>query len=381
MPLNFLTPKRTVFGTGALESCADDLRSLGKKALIVSGKTTVKRAAFAQLMQVLSGKETAVFSDIPSEPDDQMVAAGKLSYSKANCDCIIAIGGGSALDCAKAIAVSTVLPGNICQYAGQEINAEVPPFALIPTTSGTGSESTRYTVITDAKTNAKLLLKGDALLPKLAIVDPAFTLSMPAKLTAYTGMDALTHAVEAYTSKHANPLSDPFAIDAVKRCFESLPAAYQNGSDAKARESMAIAAYEAGVCICNASVTIVHGMSRPIGAKFHVPHGLSNAMLLAPCLAFAAKNAPERFAQLSRAVGFAQKDEPDTKAAQALIDRLKALSETLQIPSPLAYGIPKDVFYADAEQMAAEAIQSGSPANTLCPVTHENIVRLYQSLY
>ncbi len=381
MPFAFATPKRSVFGEGALESCRDDLSSLGHKPLIVTGPTTMKRDAFARLIAVLGDNPCAVFSAIPSEPDDQMVAAGVKAYLEAECDCLIAIGGGSALDCAKAIAVGVVLPGSVCAYAGQEIAADVPPFALIPTTSGTGSEATKYTVITDSATNAKLLLKGDVLLPQLAIVDYTLTMSMPPKLTAYTGMDALTHAVESFTSKRANPLSDPYAIDAVKRCFESLPVVYHDGSSAADRESMAIAAYEAGVCICNASVTIVHGMSRPIGAKFHVPHGLSNAMLLAPCLAFAAQRAPERFAKLSRAVGFANGQSSDAEAAKALIDQLKLLSKVLEIPTPRAYGIAKDDFLKVAGQMAAEAIQSGSPSNTLCPVTQEDVLTIYQSLY
>ena len=381
MPFTLMTPGRSVFGEGVLESCKDALLALGGKPLLVTGPNTVKRDAFRRLTALLDGVPYAVFSDIPSEPDDRMVAAGAALYQSENCDCIIGIGGGSALDCAKGIAVSAVLPGSVCGHAGKEIAAEVPPFALIPTTAGTGSEATRYTVITDAETNAKLLLKGDALLPKLAIVDPTLTVSMPAKLTAYTGMDALTHAVEAYTSKRANPLSDPLAVDAVKRCFESLPTATHDGSALADRESMAIAAYEAGVCICNASVTIVHGMSRPIGAKFHVPHGLSNAMLLAPCLAFAAKGAPERFAKLARAIGFAKASHSDADAAQILITQLQALTKVLDIPSPEAYGIPKDEFFARADQMATEAIQSGSPSNTLCPVSHEDVVALYQSLY
>ena len=381
MPFSIRIPKQTIFGEGALESSRDALQSLGAKPLIVSGPTTVQSDGFKRLLEVLGEPSPAVFSDIPSEPDDQMVAAGTDAYRQSGCDCIIGIGGGSALDCAKAIAVSAVLLGNICAYAGKEIEADVPPFALIPTTAGTGSEATKYIVITDSETNAKLLLKGDALLPELAIVDYTLTATMPPKLTAYTGMDALTHAVEAYTSKRSNPLSDPYAIDAVKRCFESLPMACRDGSSMADRASMAIAAYEAGVCICNASVTLVHGMSRPIGAKFHVPHGLSNAMLLAPCLAFAAQGAPERFAALARAVGFASDIHSDAEAAQALIDQLKLLTQVLGIPSPGDYGIPKSDFFAETEQMATEAIQSGSPANTRRPVSHPDVVTLYHSLY
>jgi len=381
MPYSLLTPGQTVFGADALESCREALCSFGKKPLIVTSSGMDKMPAFTKLTAMLGDTPHAVFTDIPAEPDDAMVLAGTAAYRQAGCDCVIGIGGGSALDSAKAIAASSVLPNDICSYAGQEIVADVPPLALIPTTAGTGSEATKFIVITQSGTNAKLLLKGDVLLPKLAIVDYTLTASMPAKLTAYTGMDTLTHAVEAYTSKKANPLCDPYAIDAVKRCFESLPTAYHDGGSLKDRESMALAAFEAGVCICNASVTIVHGMSRPIGAKFHVPHGLSNAMLLAPCLAFAAEGAPERFARLSRAVGFATDAQPDAEAAQALIDKLKQISKVLEIPTPGEYGIAKEDFLGMAGQMAAEALQSGSPANTLRPVTSADIVSIYQSLY
>ncbi len=380
MPFTLLTPGRTAIGEGALEFSREALRALGKRPLLVTGPTTVKREAFARLAAVLDGIPHAVFSDIPGEPDDGMVAAGAEVYRAAGCDCIIGIGGGSALDCAKAIAVGAVLPGSVCAHAGKEIVAELPPVALIPTTAGTGSEATKYTVITDAKTSAKLLLKGDALLPELAVVDYTLTVSMPASLTAWTGMDALTHAVEAYTSKRANPLADPYAVDAVKRIFQSLPAVCRMPDALSDRESMAIAAYEAGVCISNASLTIVHGMSRPIGAKFHVPHGLSNAMLLAPCLRFAAGRAPGRYAELARAAGFAADGQPDDQAAQTLIDQLQALTRVLMIPTPLQYGIPREAFLGLAETMAAEAIQSGSPGNTPCPVTAADIVSLYQSL-
>jgi alcohol dehydrogenase class IV len=360
-----------------------EFASFGRKALVVTGNTGKKGEAFQKLTALLAGVGAAyaVFSDIPGEPDDQMVAAGVAAYRAEGCDFIVGLGGGSPLDCAKAIAAGLTAEGSVCAFAGREIDAEVPPMALIPTTAGTGSEATRFTVITDRLSGAKLLLKGEPLLPRLAVVDYTFTLSAPAGLTAATGMDALTHAVEAYTSRRATPLSDPFAVDAVKRIFTSLPAAYADGGDRKARESMAIAAYEAGVCINNSSVTLVHGMSRPIGAKFHVPHGLSNAMLLAPCLTFAAKGAPERFAKLSRAVGFAGNGDSNTHAAMALIDRLAELSRTLDIPTPEGYGIAKDAFMALVPQMAAEALQSGSPANTLCEVTQADIETLYHSLY
>jgi len=383
MPYTLLTPKRSVFGEGALEASEKDFAALGKKALIVTGNIVKKGEAFQKLTALLTkiGIEFAVFSDIPAEPDDLMVDAGVAAFEAAHCDHLIGIGGGSPLDCAKAIAVKLVLPGSVCAYAGKEIVTEVAPFALIPTTAGTGSEATKFTVITDHLSGAKLLLKGDSLLPKLAIVDYTFTFSAPASLTAATGMDALTHAIEAYTSRKATPLTDPYAVDAAKRIFHSLPVVYQDGTAAKERESMSIAAYEAGVSICNASVTLVHGMSRPIGARFHVPHGLSNAMLLVPCLRFAAKGAPERFAKLSREIGFADKSDSYTHASEALIAKLLELTEELEIPTLLKYGIPESTFRESIRPMAKEALQSGSPGNTLRDVTEADIIDLYSSLY
>lgn len=383
MPYALLTPKRTLFGEGALAAAEQDIAALGRKALIVTGNIVRKGEAFAALTALLDRRSIgyAVFSDIPAEPDDAMVAEGAALYAAERCDCLIGLGGGSPLDCAKAIAVATVVPGSVCAQAGKDIALALPPFALIPTTAGTGSEATRFTVITDSVGGAKLLLRGDVLLPRLAVVDYTYTLSAPAQLTAYTGMDALTHAVEAYTSKKATPMSDVFAVDATRRILASLPTAFADGGERAARESMAVAAYEAGLAISNASVTLVHGMSRPIGAHFHVPHGLSNAMLLAPCLTFAAEGAPARFAALARAVGAAPPQAGDGEAAAALIAALQAITKRLHIPSPAAYGIPEAEYRGAIEQMAREALQSGSPGNTLRSVAEADIITLYNQVY
>ena len=190
MPYMFLTPARTVLGEGALETAEKDLLALGHKPLIVTGNVVRKGEAYRKLTELLarSGAAFTVFSDIPGEPDDRMVDAGAEAYHAGGCDCIIGIGGGSPLDSAKAIGVRMALPGWVCTHAGKEITAVLPPMALIPTTAGTGSEATKFTVITDHDCGAKLLLKGDTLLPRLAIVDYTFTLSAPPSLTAATGM-------------------------------------------------------------------------------------------------------------------------------------------------------------------------------------------------
>jgi len=376
-------PGRTLFGKGALEEAGPYIRALGTRALIVTGRVVQKSDAFASLTRVLSRHSVgwAVFSEIPGEPDDAMVDEGARAYGYGGCDFIIGLGGGSPMDCAKAIAAKVALPGRIVDYAGREIAGKLPALVLIPTTAGSGSEATRYAVITDSQRGVKLLLRGDALIPALAVVDHTFTLSAPPALTAYTGIDALTHAVEAYTSKKATPLTDPYALAAVGRIFESLPKAFSDGSDRAARESMSIASYEAGVCNSNASVTLVHGMSRPIGARFHVPHGLSNAMLLTHCLRFAAHGRPERFARLARFIGAAPNRFTDREAADSLVGAFSELTRTLNIPTLREYGIPEAEYRDAIQQMAREAIESGSPANTLCDVTEDDIIRLYESLY
>ena len=211
----------------------------------------------------------------------------------------------------------------------------------------------------------------------------AGTFPMPKRRDAFyasTGLDALTHAVEAYTSKQAQPLTDALALSAVKRIFKYLPIAYADGENETARYEMSIAALEAGICINNSSVTIVHGMSRPIGALFHVPHGLSNAMLLCKCMDFAKDGAAERFAQLSRAVGTADAADSDETAADKFIDGLFDICRKCEVPTIADYGIDIDKFIAAIPQMTADALASGSPANTRKSVGADDISAIYKAL-
>lgn len=382
MAYRFKMPAATYMGTDALYASEAAFRRLGKKALVVSGKHVTKTGAVGRLADFLGtlGIDWELFNDIPGEPTDEMVKSGVLKYREAGCDFLIGIGGGSPIDTAKAIAAMSVLEGEISGFMGAELTGDFPPVAALPTTAGTGSEATVFTVITDSKRDVKMLLKGDALLPALAVVDPAFTLSAPAGITAATGMDALTHAVESFVSKKANELTDMYALDAVRRIFAFLPAAYKNGGDAKAREEMAVAAFEAGVCINNASVTLVHGMSRPIGALFHVPHGISNAMLLAECMEYSLPGCPERFAKMARAIGAADAGAGDIEAGGAFIEALRRLCETIGIPTLLEYGIERETFLGAIDKMAGDAIASGSPGNTRRKVGAGDAREIYRKL-
>lgn len=226
-----------------------------------------------------------------------------------------------------------------------------------------------------------MLLKGSVLMPSVAVADPRFTMTAPPGVTASTGLDALCHAVEAYTSRKAQPLSDTFARSAVERIFRALTAAWENGADEAARSEMSIAALEAGIAFNNASVTLIHGMSRPIGALFHIPHGLSNAMLMKTCLSYALPGAQARFAVLGRAVGAAREDASDEAAAACFLEALSRLTARLEIPTLEQYGVDRQAFFAAIDKMAHDAMESGSPQNTMRDLTEADIRQLYTQLW
>ena len=379
----FKTPEYTLIGSKALEEAKPYLKKCGKKALIVTGKHVVLSDMMEELKKVLEeiGIAYFVFDGITGEPTNVMIDEGIAAYKENGCDFCIGIGGGSPLDSAKAIAAMITNEGKIADYNGKVIEKPIPPVVAIPTTAGTGSEATQFTVITDVEKDIKMLLKGGYLVPKIAIVDPAYTYSAPKSITAATGMDALTHAIEAYTSRKALPVTDTLAVSAVKRIMKYLPAAYKDGSDEKARYEMSVASYEAGICINNSTVTLVHGMSRPIGALFHVAHGISNAMLLTKCLAFALDGAYEKFANLGREIGAATAEDDDKTASEKFIEALNEICKICEIPTLLEYGIPKDEFFAHMEKMAHDALTSGSPGNTMKPISEQDIIEIYKKLW
>lgn len=380
---HFVIPNHTVVGTNVLGEAAPLLKKMGNKAFIVTGRHVAVSDMMKQLTALLdeNGIDCVIFDGITGEPTDTMIENGVEMLKSSGCDFIIGIGGGSPLDSAKAIAAMAVNEGSIADYNGKEITGEILPLAAIPTTAGTGSEATKFTVITDSEKGIKMLLKGEVLVPKLAIVDSSFTVGAPKSVTSATGLDALTHAVEAYTSRKAFSMTDTLAVSAVKRIMKYLPIAYREPDNSLAREQMSIAALEAGICINNSSVTIVHGMSRPIGALFHVAHGMSNAMLLKECLSFAVSGAYEKFANLGRETGVASDSDSDETAAEKFIDSLQNICDVCEISTLEQYGIDRDEYYSKISKMATDAVASGSPANTVKEVTVDDCIEIYKKLY
>lgn len=379
----FITPHFSFIGKGALEQSAQKIKECGSKALIVTGKHVVKSDAMKALTGLLDSIKVSysVFDGITGEPTDKMIESGVAQFRSNSCDFCIGIGGGSPLDSAKAIVTMAVSDGSINDFCGKEIAGDISPVVAIPTTAGTGSEATKFTIITNTESQVKMLLKGDCLVPHIAVVDPSFSVSCPQSITAATGMDALTHAVESYTSKKATAMTDVLALSAVKRIMKNLKTAYNNPEDSEAREQMSVAAYEAGICINNASVTLIHGLSRPIGANFHIAHGISNAILLKAGLFFALDGAYDRFAQLGRATGAATDSESDKDAAEKFLSSIGTLCSDINIGTLSSLGVDKEEFLSKIDKMSEDAIASGSPANTIKAVTKEDCKVIYRQLF
>jgi alcohol dehydrogenase class IV len=226
-----------------------------------------------------------------------------------------------------------------------------------------------------------MLIAGAALTPSAAIVDFELTMTMPARLTADTGTDSLTHAIEAYVSRRANAFTDTLALTAMKTIWAELPTAFREPDNRGAREKMMLAATQAGMAFSNASVALVHGMSRPIGAHFHVPHGLSNAMLLPAVTAFSAQAAQQRYAECARTIGVADEGDSDAEAGKKLVGALFARNRELEVPSPKQYGIAEERYFALIPTMAQQALASGSPKNNPRVPTGEQIEEIYRQVW
>jgi len=310
------------FGNGALEK----LRGLiNRRVLIVCDNFGQNSGMVERVAGLLSGCEVTVFSEVVPDPTIEVVVAGVKRLQASGADVIIAVGGGSVIDAAKAIRLLA---------AQKEIGAsEVSEFVAIPTTSGTGSEVTKYSVILDAEKKIKYPLIDNSLSPDIAILDPALTATAPPNVTADSGMDVLVHAVEAYVSKGANDFSDALAEKAARLVIEYLPRAFKDGGDAVAREKMHNASCMAGIAFSGAGLGLCHGMAHSIGAKLRISHGRANAMLLPSIVNFNAKACAEKYARLAKLL-----ELPSSSAmvgVNQLVRTLNNLNKTLEIPASL----------------------------------------------
>src|SRR5579864_4496692 len=385
MVATITTPRLLSIGGGALGELPGLMARLAlKHPLIVTDPFIAKSGILDRATGLLDGAKIAwgVFQDTVSDPTTEVIAAGVERLREAPYDSLVAIGGGSPIDTAKGMSVLFANGGQMRDYkVPNDIPRIGPPIIAIPTTAGTGSEVTRFTVITDTETDEKMLMAGLACCPSAAIVDFELTMTMPLRLTADTGIDSLTHAIEAYVSRRANPFTDGLATNAMGLIAKNIRTACAEPQNRAAREAMMLGATKAGMAFSNASVALVHGTSRPIGAFFHVPHGLSNAMLLPEITAFSAPAALERYADCARAMRIAEEGEGSQGAVARLLNELRRLNIELQVPSPKEYGIDRARYDALLPVMASQALASGSPQNNPRVPSSEEIIDLYKRVY
>jgi alcohol dehydrogenase class IV len=377
-------PRIMRIGGGSFSEARDVLQVLGLKSPLIVTDSYLRKRGLARLLadSLTALGEPRIFSETVLEPTVASVEAG-LSFLRGGAhDCVIGLGGGSSIDTAKAIAVLAVHGGRMRDYkAPHEQNEPGLPLIAIPTTAGTGSEATRFTVITDDETGEKMLCIGLAYLPQAALVDFELTLTKPMRLTADTGVDSLTHAIEAYVSRRANPFADSFALMAMKAIWMHLETACFEPQNRVAREGMMLAATQAGIAFSNSSVALVHGMSRPIGAKFHVPHGMSNAMLLPAVTEFSVPAAVGRYAECAGSMGIVAPGTAAAKAVTELVRNLHELNRKLEVPTPGGLGISREAWEESIPNMVEQALASGSPANNPRVPSPQEIARLYREIW
>lgn len=385
MSHRIVLPRLMEVGAGASGQLARVLQELGcSRPLIVTDRMMVELGYVARIAGQLeeAGIASQCFADTLPEPTAASIRAGVEMVRQGDFDSIVALGGGSPIDSAKAIGILGKFGGEMRDYRfPRDVSEAGLPLIAIPTTAGTGSEATRFTIITDETSDEKMLCAGLGFMPIAALIDYELTLSLPPRVTADTGIDALTHAIEAYVSRKASLYSDSQALEAMRLLAPNLRTAFHEPGNRAAREAMMLGATLAGIAFSNASVALVHGMSRPIGAFFHVPHGLSNAMLLPAITAFSIPAAPERYADCARAMGVAAQTDGVEVANDKLLAELRAINQELKVPSPEQFGIARERFFELRATMARQALASGSPGNNPRVPTEAEIIDLYETVW
>jgi alcohol dehydrogenase class IV len=381
----FLIPSSIIYGPGSIESIGDLVLGLNvKKVLIVTDKIMVQLGNVETVAAALKKKGIGyeVYDEVATEPTIAYVEAGLKVYKEGGCEALVAVGGGSPIDTAKAISVMSTNGGSIRDYKGMDKLTKCgAPIVAVPTTSGTGSEATRIAVITDEENDVKMMMGSNYMLPVAAIGDPLLTLAKPQGLTSATGIDALTHAIEAYVSVKHNPMSDLFALSAIELISANLRMAWSNGNNVEARANMMLGSLHGGIAFSNSSVALVHGMARPLGAVFNVPHGVSNAVLLKEVMEFSIPGNPVRYARIAEAMGENVTGLSVMDAAYLAVKAVDRLIIDIKVPSLKGLGIDRDKLINISEKMAVDAIDSGSPGNNPRIATKQEIVELYKKVY
>jgi alcohol dehydrogenase len=375
-------PAINLIGPGCVKEIGEEIVKLGKtKALFVTDKVLNQVGVVKQVTDVLdaSGISYIVFDDVKPNPTTQNVNDGLHLYQESGCDFIVSLGGGSPQDAAKAIGILATNGGNIVDFEGiGKSKYKSAPIIAINTTAGTASEVTINYVITDEARKIKMVMVDPHSLATIAVNDPELMVKKPASLTAATGMDALTHAIEAYVTKGAFPLSDALALQAIKFISNSLAAAVKDGSDLTARSAMAWGSYVAGLSFSNCGLGIVHSMAHQLGSEYDLPHGVANAILLPYIMEFNLDSNPQKFAEIAAAMGEdTSKAATEQDAAYLALEAVRKLSKEVGIPSLKATSFNPDDAGKLADQAMRDVCTGGNPKD----VTKEDMIAIYLKAY
>ncbi len=381
---DYLVPSVNFMGPGCLKVIGERAKMLGgKKVLIVTDKflRTQENGAVEQTIKYLTqeGIEVVIYDGTEPNPKDTNVADGLKIFKDENCDMIVTVGGGSSHDCGKGIGIAATHEGDLYEYAGIEtLTNAVPPILAVNTTAGTGSEVTRHCVITNTKTKVKYVIVSWRNLPLVSFNDPELMIGKPAGLTAATGMDALTHAVEAYVSKDANPVTDASAIQSIKLISNNLRQAVAMGENLEARTNMAYASLLAGMAFNNANLGYVHAMAHQLGGLYDMPHGVANAMLLPHVCKYNIISNPQKFADIAEFMGENIVGLSVHEAAEKAIDAMFRLSKDIGIPTSLKeMGIKEE----DFEYMAEMALKDGNAFSNPRKGNKQDIINIFKAAY
>ncbi len=377
----FCMPTVNLISCGAVNMVGKRCEILGgRKALVVTDKALQESGIVKRVTDLIeeAGLQTAVFSDLEANPKDKNVEEGLKMYQEESCNMIVTVGGGSAHDCGKGIGIVASHPKSIRDYAGLDtLTNSLPPLVCVNTTAGTASEITRHCVITNTDTNIKFVICDWKNTPQVSINDPELHVSMPPGLTAATGMDALTHAVETYVSLATFPAADACALYAIELISNNLRKAVANGENMEARENMANAQLLAGMAFNNGGLGYVHAMAHQLGGMYDMPHGVANAILLPHVERFNLISNLDRFARMAQVMGENIEGLSTREAAEICIDAMMQLSEDINIPSSISeLGIKNP----DFETMAKSALLDGNAGTNPIKGTEKDIVKIFENI-
>ena len=382
MAREFIVPGRIVTGEGALQTAQAAMGSLGKKALLVTDQVMISLGNCAKVEQALreQGAEYAIYAEINGEPNDLMIQKGLELYRQEGCDFLVALGGGSPIDSMKAIGALVKKGGKISQFMGKVIEEEMPPMVAIPTTAGTGAEVTPNAIVAVPEKELKVGIVNENMIADYVILDARMIKNLPRKIAAATGVDALAHCIECFTSNKANPFSDLYALEGLDLILNNIEKACDDPEAMEEKNRMQIAAYYGGLAITASGTTAVHALSYPLGGKYHIAHGVSNAILLAPVMRF---NEPACRARLAAAYDRCCHDEVKTCRTEEeksawIIARLESIVKHLDIPTSLKeFGVPEE----DLEGLVAAGMEvQRLLVNNPREVTADDARKLYQEI-